>query len=240
MASRFRRELSVADVVTLGTAVCGFAAIAIAPADAGLAARLVLLAAVADGLDGVLARRYGGSPIGPHLDSLADVAAFGVAPGVIVYGIAQAGTIPEVPPVLEQALILAIPAVFAALAILRLGVYSAYDVSANETVGVPSTLAATILGAGVLGLQPGPVLGLAGTAILAGSMVAPIRYPDLLARDALLMGVVHVLAVLLPTAFGRVFPFALLTLAMAYLVLGPGLYWGESERRLRDATGQQG
>jgi hypothetical protein len=39
------------------------------------------------------------------------------------------------------------------------------------------------------------------------------------------MGVVHALAVLVPTAFGRTFPWAILTLGIAYLVAGPWFYW---------------
>jgi CDP-diacylglycerol--serine O-phosphatidyltransferase len=49
-----------------------------------------------------------------------------------------------------------------------------------------------------------------------------------LARDAFIMGTIQGLAVLLPDAAGRTFPYALLTLAIAYLVLGPRFYWRSS------------
>ncbi len=52
--------------------------------DADLALRFILLAVLADGIDGVLARRLGvASSFGGHLDALADLVAFGVAPGVL-------------------------------------------------------------------------------------------------------------------------------------------------------------
>jgi len=60
-------------------------------------------------------------------------------------------------------------------------------------------------------------------------MVAPIGYPELLARDALAMGVIQALAVLAPTALQRAFPRALLVAATAYLVLAPRFYWREPE-----------
>ena len=46
---------------------------------------LILAAAVVDGLDGVVARNIGGSPIGKYLDSLADMVSFGVAPAIVTY-----------------------------------------------------------------------------------------------------------------------------------------------------------
>jgi CDP-diacylglycerol--serine O-phosphatidyltransferase len=43
----------------------------------------ILLAAMADGLDGFLARKFGGSPLGANLDSLADLISFGAAPAFL-------------------------------------------------------------------------------------------------------------------------------------------------------------
>lgn len=52
----------------------------------GQAALLILLAAVFDGVDGLLARRLrASSELGAQLDSLSDLIAFGVAPAVLVY-----------------------------------------------------------------------------------------------------------------------------------------------------------
>lgn len=58
----------------------------------GLAAALILIAAVLDGLDGLLARRLGSaSPFGAELDSLCDFVDFGVAPGILVYEMTLGG-----------------------------------------------------------------------------------------------------------------------------------------------------
>ena len=236
MVSRFLGELTLADVVTLGNAVIGFIAIVIAPSDPGLAARLILLAAVADGLDGVLARQFGGSPIGPYLDSLADAASFGVAPAVVLYVALAELEIAGLSSDVVSVLVILVPALFVTLAILRLAVYSAFDITESRTIGAPSTLSATIIVTAILTeYWSEPTLLIAG-AILSLAMIVPVGYPDLLARDAVLMGGIHVLAVAQPAYYGRVFPFALLTLATLYLIFAPAFYWGESERRLRDAT----
>lgn len=233
MGSRFFGGLTAADGATLTNAVIGFLAVILAPVDHELAARLILIAAVADGVDGILARRFGGSEVGPYLDSLADVSSFTLAPAALVYVYVQGLTIPWLPPWLVAIVTIGVPAMFVALGVLRLGVYSTYDTTESETVGAPTTLAATLLATALLTVHATPEIVLGGTFVVAVCMVAPIGYPDLLARDALIMGGIHVLAVLFPHFYGRVFPYALLTLALLYLTLAPWLYWGESERRLR-------
>lgn len=238
MQPRVVGRLGVADAVTAANAGLGFLAVVVAVTDVEFAARLMLLGAIADGLDGVLARRFGASEVGPYLDSLADVASFGVAPAVLVYAavaaewtdwsLATGVTDPR------TVVVLVVPALFVAAAVVRLALYTALDADDSETEGVPSTLAATIIGAAVLAGMTAPLPLLAVTGVFGVLMLAPVRYPDLLARDALLMGVVHAVAIvvpdatespLLPAAVGRGFPRALLYLGLAYLFLSPVLYW---------------
>lgn len=226
MRPRFVGRVGPADAITVANAVVGLLAAVVAPSDPHLAARLVLLAAVGDGLDGVVARQFGGTPVGPYLDSLSDVAAFGVAPAVLVVGVVRRGWgVPTDEFSTPLAVTLAVAGLFLAMVVIRLGLFTAYDTDTDHTHGVPSTLAATVLGAAVLARIATPEAVLVGAAVLSYLMVAEINYPDLLARDALLMGVVHVLAVAAPAVLGRAFPYALLTLALAYLVLGPAFYW---------------
>jgi CDP-diacylglycerol--serine O-phosphatidyltransferase len=235
MRPRFVGRVGPADVVTVANAIVGFLAIAAATADPRLAARFVLLAAIGDGVDGVVARRFGGSAIGEHLDSLSDVAAFGVAPAVVVAAYAAdawdlpTGTVSRSARSPELLAAVTLPALFVGMVVLRLGLYTAYDAGDHYTEGVPSTLAATVLAAVVLAKVGGGSLLLAGTAVMSYLMVTTITYPDLLARDALIMGAVQGVAVLLPDAFGRTFPYALLALSLAYLFLSPWFYWRPEE-----------
>lgn len=228
MQPRFVGRMSLADAITISNAALGFLAVVVAFSDPMAAARLLLLAAIADGLDGVVARAYGGSPAGEYLDSLADVASFSIAPAVIVFVVARDGLDvggPALTP--EAALVFGLPALFVAMAVLRLGMYTAYDTRESYTEGVQTTLAATIIAAAILAGLGDPYYLLGGTALFCYLMVAPIEYPDLLARDAFIMGVTHALAILIPTWAGRTFPYALLILGLAYLALGPRFYWRE-------------
>ena len=227
MQPRFLGQLGLADAVTVANAALGFVAAAVAPADPALGARLILLAAIADGLDGVLARARGGTPVGEYLDSLADVASFGVAPAVFVYAVATDGATAP----LESTLGLAaavIPAVFVAMAVVRLGFYMLQDRETPETEGVQTTLAATILAVAYLAGVTEPAVLLAATALFTYLMVASITYPELYARDALVLGGLQALAVLFPEAVNRVFPRSLLLFAVAYLVLAPFIYWRDT------------
>ncbi len=230
MQPRFVGRLGPADAVTVFNAVVGFVAVIVAPVNARVAARLVLLSAIADGLDGVVARWAGGSAAGEYLDSLADVASFAVAPAaVVVAAVRTEWAFSLVDPTAETVLAVGLPALFVAMAVTRLGMYTAYDTAVASTEGAPSTLAATILASAVLAGIAQPQVLLAGTAVFVYLMVSTVGYPDLLARDALLMGVVHSLAVLFPEFLGRTFPYALLTLGIAYLALSPWFYWRDVE-----------
>lgn len=82
------RVMRLPDLFTLLNAVFGFMAILAAGYARGgaftqYALVFILLAAIADGLDGFLARKVGGSPLGANLDSLADLISFGTAPAFL-------------------------------------------------------------------------------------------------------------------------------------------------------------
>lgn len=227
MQPRFLGQLGLADAVTAANAALGAVAAAVASASPTLAARLVLLAAIADGLDGVIARARGGTPVGEYLDSLADVASFGVAPAVLVYAVATAGGLADVATPIGAAAVV-VPALFVAMAVLRLGFYMLQDREAPRTDGVQTTLAGSLLAVTYLAGFTDPLVLLGATALLTYLMVAAVTYPELYARDAIVLGGLQLLAVLLPTAFNRVFPRALMAFALAYLVLAPFIYWRDT------------
>jgi CDP-diacylglycerol--serine O-phosphatidyltransferase len=222
MGPRFVGRLGLADAVTAANAALGFVAVVAVTVDVTLAARVVLLAAIADGLDGLVARKFGSTPVGEHLDSLADVASFSVAPAFIAVVVARDAWGFESAAGLAA---VAVGALFVAAGVVRLGLYTAYDTGNDHTEGVQTTLAATLLAAGVLAGLDAPGLVVGGLGVLTLLMVSTVEYPDLLARDALAMGGVQAGAVLAPTQFAGVFPKALLAWAAAYLLFSPRFYW---------------
>ncbi|PSQ35006.1 CDP-diacylglycerol--serine O-phosphatidyltransferase [Halobacteriales archaeon SW_10_66_29] len=228
MSLRVRERLGGADVMTLLNAVLGVVAMTVAitgePADI---ARLILLAAVADGLDGIMARQFGGTAAGPYLDSMADIVSFGTAPALFLFAVARA----EWAPLTDEPLLYAVAAgaasLFVVFSLVRTVLYTVYVGEDENRPGIQNTLAASILAAGFLaGVTSVPVILGAG-AVLSVLMIAPVPYPKLAARDALLMGVVQMAAIAVPTALQRAFPRALLLAALAYLTLAPRYYWEE-------------
>lgn len=128
-----------------------------------LAAALIILAAILDGMDGLLARKLNAATsFGAELDSFADFVSFGVAPSILVFGYALAE------PMAGAGWIFVL--VFAVCACLRLARFNisraAPDgASTRHFVGVPAPAGA------MLGLLP-VFAGLAG-------WVDPSRFPVL-------------------------------------------------------------
>lgn len=228
MSLRVRKRLGVADVMTLLNATLGVVAMTVAvTGDPRLVAQLVLLAAVADGLDGIIAREFGGTSAGPYLDSMADIVSFGTAPALFLFVVARDGWAPLTDQPALYALAAGGAALFVVLSLVRTALYTVYVGEDENRPGIQNTLAASILAAGYLaGVTSVPVV-LGSGAVLSLLMVAPVPYPKLAARDALLMGVVQMGAILAPTALERLFPRVLLVAALAYLTLAPGFYWEE-------------
>ena len=228
MSLRVRERLGFADVMTLLNATVGVVAMAAAVVGRPtLVAQLILLAAVADGLDGIIARWRGGTPVGPYLDSMADIVSFGTATGLFVFAVARDewGSLTDDP----ELFVLAVGAasVFVVFSLVRTALYTVHVGEDENRPGIQNTLAASILAAAYLaGVTSVPVL-LGATVVLSLAMVAPVAYPKLAARDALVMGLVQVGAIVAPTAFNNVLPRALLVAALAYMFLAPRFYWEE-------------
>lgn len=222
------RRMSVADVVTLLNGAVGFVAGVLAFQDPDLAARLILLAAILDAIDGILARRFGNTEAGPLLDAITDVVSFGVTPALLVVAIGERshGVLGEAELVITAGIHLT-GALFVLLAVVRTAMYSTHVDPDDMRPGVQNTLAATIIAAAYLTDLAPPWALLALTAVLAVAMVAPLPYPKLRAGDAIVLGVVQIAAVAVPAAFGRIFPIAILAAALAYGIGAPWFYWGK-------------
>ncbi|MFC7072288.1 protein sorting system archaetidylserine synthase [Halovenus rubra] len=228
MSLRVVDRLGAADVITLLNAIVGV--VAMIGAVLGrpmLVAQLLLLAAAADAVDGIIARLYGGTKVGPYLDSMADIVSFGTATGLFVFAVArdQWDNLTDTPELLVAAVGAA--SIFVVFSLVRTALYTVHVDEGENRPGIQNTLGATILAAAYLsGLVSVPLL-LGATTVLSVLMVAPVPYPKLTARDAIVMGTVQMGAILFPNLFNGILPRVLLVAAMAYMILGPWLYWGE-------------
>ena len=172
------RVIRLPDLFTLLNVVFGFLAILAAGRAWGgnipqYAVVFILLAAMADGLDGFLARKVGGSPLGANLDSLADLISFGTAP--VFLAISTFHLPPHIWPVGIFFLICG------TLRLARFNVVSGKSDSFFE--GLPIPAAGIALSASVL--LGRPTLTIVLMLLLALLMVSSISYPKI--RDLRVM-----------------------------------------------------
>jgi len=137
----------VPNLFTLGNLSLGFFSILLSSSSQGnsdllkLASALIILAALADGLDGWAARLLNArSELGAQLDSLADLATFGLAPGVLMYSLLLKTWNLAVAPSFIVPTGMMIAAIFPACAAYRL---ARFNVSHDDSsfAGLPSPIA---------------------------------------------------------------------------------------------------
>lgn len=202
-----RLRLSLADVLTLGNAVCGFAAIycvttaVLVPhlldgrsgegvrQGAASAVLFILLGALFDLCDGIVARRFGGSGMGAELDNLSDLISFGLAPAyfVLVWGLVGGG---------EDHLGFVVVSAVAVLlgGVMRLARFSCTTMRDGMFEGMPIPFAALTVLSVVL-LQLSFVVTVLAVLAVAWLMVSRVAYPKPSGRLALataLWGAVNV------------------------------------------------
>ncbi|MDZ7689061.1 MAG: CDP-diacylglycerol--serine O-phosphatidyltransferase [Halobacteriales archaeon] len=211
------------DFISLMNAGFGFIAIiAVAVDDLVIAASLILIGAIADGLDGIIAQYTPTSDLGVHIDSFGDTVTFGVAPALLAHYVAR-----------DISLVLSlVPIFFVLAAIVRLSAYNVHDVDEPGFTGVPSTFAGVTVAVlfltrteSVTEIDDGLLL-VPATVVLAYLMLIEVQYPELKEEHALVMGAVVALTALFPMAYGAVFPTVLLVALVGFLFLSPMFYAG--------------
>ncbi|MDF2836245.1 MAG: CDP-diacylglycerol/serine O-phosphatidyltransferase [Paenibacillus sp.] len=138
-----------------------------------MAAMMVLLAMLLDGVDGRVARALNAqSEFGKELDSLSDVISFGVAPAFIMYVVAFQE--------LSPALAWTVTALFPICGALRLARFNVItSPSVGYFIGLPIPAAGGVLATLALFKDDIPVgVLLASTLLLSFLMVSTIRYPN--------------------------------------------------------------
>ncbi|HEY2668799.1 MAG TPA: CDP-alcohol phosphatidyltransferase family protein [Rugosimonospora sp.] len=169
-----RIRFAAVNACTIGSLVLGMSAIFLSMHSGVRWAALCLVGCVTfDGLDGALARRLGvASPFGAQMDSLADMCSFGIAAPVVVYA--------SVHNTARTGLVAAACVLVAACSAIRLARFNVSPKDGRFFCGVPTTMAAAVLGLAVLiGLRPSGTVAVAAIAVLALAMVSGFPYAKL-------------------------------------------------------------
>jgi CDP-diacylglycerol--serine O-phosphatidyltransferase len=210
------RKESAADLITLGNALAGFFAMTyVADGRFTAAALLVFLAALLDGLDGLVARRWGSNPKGRFADSFADAISFCLAPALFLYALTYDPARGSAWRDLFNALAVVTSTLVAALGMLRLFRFAEADYTAKRFLGLPTPANAMFVVS--LGLLFGPTKGgaswhliaeapwvvLLGALLSSWLMITEIPYPKIGDgfRTFVAIGAAITLALMLPTVF---------------------------------------
>lgn len=179
----------VPNVFTLGNLWLGFYSTLVSLTSSGneellrLAGLMIVLAVLADGLDGFAARLLNArSDLGAQLDSLADLTTFGIAPAALMYGLFLHD--------LDYELVTGSRSIIIPTGMLLSGLYPAcaafrlakFNVAHDDDffTGLPSPVAGLIIALMPLAFQEGLVLPRVVASVVfvvvAYLMVSPIRY----------------------------------------------------------------
>ena len=199
---RVAEMVSIADAFTILNALLGFSAILAAfEGELELAYVLVVLGVLADGLDGMVARRFGSKwMIGDFLDIMADTVTFAVAPSVLMYvtyrdGLGDADMGLSI--WAGRVLMFAVGALVITLGVLRLARFcydSDDDGSGLYFTGLPIPATALLVVTMLLMGWPGLVVAVF-TAISAVLMVSDLKYPKARGWPGMVTGVLGFLLV---------------------------------------------
>jgi len=159
-------RLKAQDLLSLMNAISGFGAMILAHLQIrDLSVLMLMAAALFDGADGIVARRSEQSELGPHLDSLADVVSFGVAPALMAFSLFG-----------EQHLLI-LCLIYMLCGMLRLARYNISPKEWTHFEGLPITAAGLILGVSML--LDSLIFTSCLMILLSALMVSTLPYPKL-------------------------------------------------------------
>ena len=217
------RLLSVADTISVSNAVFGFLAVLVLVSNIfeydfsiHLSLSFILMGLLVDGIDGIVARRIGGSGIGDYLESMADMTTLVIAPSVFIYFVYLG--------VVENFLDKYVYLVFSLVLFLSLGIIrlaSFHIMKKDEVfVGLPASAGTIILL--VLGYFKVDLVYILPSIVIIGALMASnIRF---LKPDLRINGFALIL-IILTIIFGKNYygfaPVLLFLGIIIYSVLGP-------------------
>jgi archaetidylserine synthase len=214
--------LSGADLITLLNAILGFLALLFMySGQYHLAASMIFLGLLADGLDGIIARRFGNGKIGESLESLADMISLSIAPLILFYFMYFKNVITEP---FQHSLFAGILVFSLLCSIIRLSSFP-HMKHKEYFIGLPTSASALFL---VLMTYIVFEMWYIVPAIVVLSilMISPIRFPKPTMPINLITAVLIVLVILFNGLYSQLAPLVLLGALFVYIIGGPlYLFW---------------
>ncbi|MBU0498027.1 MAG: CDP-alcohol phosphatidyltransferase family protein [Candidatus Thermoplasmatota archaeon] len=211
------RFVTTADLLSLLNACFGFLAIlAIFFDEQRFSFSFIFLALLADGLDGIVARKYGAGKMGEHLEAMADMLSLSVAPAayVFIFGIIQTGydTVFFVTALMVLLLFLVASGIrLAAFHVLK---------ETKYFIGLPASVSTIILvGLATLGIPA--VILLLIMVVVTVLMISPVRFLKLTIWITTIAAVLIIGSLLFYRSYSAISIVALLLAIILYAIGSP-------------------
>lgn len=213
--------LSIADIITLTNIIFGFMAVVmIFLNETWFSFSFILLATLADGLDGIVARKTRKSELGEYFEAMADMTSFGIAPAIFVYATYQ----DVVSCCIYRHIILIIVLIlFLSMSVIRL---ASFHIMKNKDffVGLPAPASTIIvillvfLGIEFLYIVPAIV-------IVSLVMTSNMHFPKPRLKMDIAAAILIIFTLFIGKNYGSVAPLILLSMIMVYVIAGPVYLW---------------
>lgn len=214
--------LSVADIISITNALFGFLSIIFLFSDIidsqelrfRVSFSFILLALLADGLDGIVARKVRKSDIGEYLESMADMTSLTIAPAIFIYFIYSDKIASYL---YENTYLLFALVLFLAFGIIRL---ASFHIMKEDRifVGLPAS-ASTILLLILAYYKVDLIYILPAVVIIGAAMASDIKFPKPALKMNIIAAVLIILALILDKSY---YGIALLLLFTAILIYSIG------------------
>jgi CDP-diacylglycerol--serine O-phosphatidyltransferase len=216
--------LSVADVISITNSLFGFLAIIFIISNLSIGKELqirvafsfILLALIADGLDGIVARKIKTSEIGEYLESMADMTSMVIAPAVFIYFI-YSDLVNCC--LYRQAYLLFALILFLSFGIIRL---ASFHLMKNNKyfIGLPVP-ASTIILVIISFFKIEFIYILPAVVIIGAANVSDIKFPKLEIKINSIASILIILSLLMYDMYFGIAPLLLLIAIILYVTVGP-------------------
>jgi CDP-diacylglycerol--serine O-phosphatidyltransferase len=181
-----------------------------------LAASFILLGLLADGLDGIVARRMGMGQMGEYLESIADMISLSVAPLILLYATYNETVVSQMP---LQLLLSAVIIFSLICSLIRLSSFSSMK-DKQFFIGLPTSASAiflvltSFLKIEIFYIIPFIIL-------FALAMISPIHFPKLGLKMDLVAAAFIVVTIILDSMYNNIGPWLFLIILAVYIITGP-------------------
>ncbi len=209
--------LSVADVISLINAMFGFLVILMLfSSEMRLAFSFILLALLADGLDGIVARKTRKGELGEYMEAMADMISLGIAPAFFVYHTYHSAVSDSM---FYHGLLIVTLIIFLSLCIIRL---ASFHIIKDDKffVGLPAS-ASTIFIIVLSFLQIKFVYILPFIVLVSLVMVSPIRFPKIGLKINAFAAVIIIITLIFGGMYNNFTPLMLFATLGVYAIIGP-------------------